>query len=156
MSLLLLSNGSIENCQNNFGRSILGYYVTTSLSETEGMRIIQAAAGSYYFEDGPSCWSRKPVATPITRGEGWGLRGRSGEGGWNHRPNGLTQIHIVTMVCWVSIQVASLHWKSPNKPKINKRPIFNCIQINQCCAFLWFLSRNEEQNKFLGEQKLRG
>lgn len=66
MSFLLLSNGSIENCQNNFGRSVLGYYVTTSLSETEGMKIIQAAAGSYYFEDGPSCWSRKPVATPIT------------------------------------------------------------------------------------------
>lgn len=29
------------------------------------MRIIQAAAVSYYFEDGLSCWSRKPVAMPI-------------------------------------------------------------------------------------------
>lgn len=65
-SLLLLWSGGIENCQNNFGRSVLGYYVTTSLSQTEGMRIIQAAAVSYYFEDGLSCWSRKPVAMPIT------------------------------------------------------------------------------------------
>lgn len=29
------------------------------------MRIIQAAAVSYYFEDGLSCLSRKPVAMPI-------------------------------------------------------------------------------------------
>lgn len=64
----LLLKGTIEKCQNNFGRSILGYYVTTSPSKTEGMRIIQAAAVSYYFEDGLSCWSRKPVAMPITAG----------------------------------------------------------------------------------------
>lgn len=30
------------------------------------MRIIQAAAVNDYFEDGFSCWSRKPVAMPIT------------------------------------------------------------------------------------------
>lgn len=30
------------------------------------MRIIQAAAVSYYFEDGLSCLSRKPAAVPIT------------------------------------------------------------------------------------------
>lgn len=101
MSFLLLSNGSIENCQNNFGRSVLGYYVTTSLSETEGMRIIQAAAVSYYFEDGLSCWSRKPVAMPITAE----VRDEASEAGqgWDDRPNELTQ-----MVCWVSIQVAYL------------------------------------------------
>lgn len=29
------------------------------------MRIIQAAAGSYYFEDRLLCRSRKPVAVPI-------------------------------------------------------------------------------------------
>ncbi|KAK5932563.1 hypothetical protein CgunFtcFv8_004256 [Champsocephalus gunnari] len=38
------------------------------------MRIIPAAAVSYYFEDRLSCLSRKPVAMPITaevRDEGW-------------------------------------------------------------------------------------
>lgn len=38
------------------------------------MRIIQAAAVSYYFEDGLSSWSRKPVAMPIiaeVRDEAW-------------------------------------------------------------------------------------
>lgn len=54
-----------ERCHNNLARSILGHYVTTSL-QRRGMRIIQAAAVNYYFEDGFSCWSRKPVAMPIT------------------------------------------------------------------------------------------
>lgn len=38
------------------------------------MRIIQAAAVSYYFEDGLSCLGRKPVAMPImdkVRDEAW-------------------------------------------------------------------------------------
>lgn len=139
MSFLLLSKGSIENCQNNFGRSVLGYYVTTSLSETEGMRIIQAAAGSYYFEDGPSCWSRKPVATPITTE----VRHEASEAG---QARAGTTGQVVTMVCWVSIQVVYLHWKSPNKPKIKKRPIFNCIQMNACCAFLCFLAEKRSRS----------
>lgn len=38
------------------------------------MRIIQAAAVSYYFEDGLFCLGRKPVAMPImakVRDEAW-------------------------------------------------------------------------------------
>lgn len=79
------------------------------------------------------------------RGERWGLRGRSCEGG-NDRPNGL--IYVVTLVCWVSIQVAHLHWKS------NKCPIFNCIQMNECCAFLCFLA--EKRRRTWGIKGLNG
>lgn len=92
-SCLLLLKGTIEKCQNNFGRSILGYYVTTSPSKKqEGMRIIQAAAVSYYFEDGLSCWSRKPVAVPITAE----VRNEASEAGQarareNDRPGVLTR-----------------------------------------------------------------
>lgn len=54
-----------EKYHNNLGKNSPGLLCHRISSKTEGMRIIQAAAVSYYFEDGLSGLGRKPVAMPI-------------------------------------------------------------------------------------------
>lgn len=109
------------------------------------MRIIQAAAVNYYFEDGFSCWSRKPVAMPITAE----VRDEALEAGQARAcATGQTRsLEISRFSCFV--------WISAFSPAAQSWPGYFILWGAGCIHSLGFLPRIRWQNCYRFSQQLK-